>query len=81
MNEYILIPNPVTGLLDLLDALSQMTFQEYLIGVGFFVGVIVLWGLASMIYLAIWPDLPGPKGTSEQERPAQTADHTDGGAR
>lgn len=64
MNDFILIPNPVTGLLRLLDSLTHMTFQEYLIGVGVIMGVIVLWGLFSMIYLAIWPDLPEPSNRS-----------------
>lgn len=68
MNDFILIPNPVTGLLELLDVLGQMTFGEYLIGVGFIMGAIVLWGLFSMIYLAVWPDLPEPSsGPRDQD--------------
>lgn len=52
--------NPITLFLDLFDRLGQVTFQEYLIGIAVIMGVIVVWGLFSLIYLAIWPDLPTP---------------------
>lgn len=73
MNDFILIPNPITGFIKLLDALGQMTFGEYLIGIGVIMGCIVVWGLLSMIYLAVWPDLPeirSPQAgaTSDRER-------------
>ena len=67
MNDFILIPNPVTGLLELLDAVGQLTLGEYLLGLGFIMGAIVLWGLFSMIYLAVWPDLPGPSNGSRSQ--------------
>lgn len=60
--------NPITLFLDLLDRLGQMTFQEYLIGIAVIMGVIVVWGLFSMIYLAIWPDLPGPSSDMPSQR-------------
>lgn len=68
MNDFILIPNPLTGLTKLLDALGSMTFGEYLIGIAIIMGIIVLWGLFSMIYLMIWPDLPEPRSTKTDER-------------
>lgn len=85
MIEYIPIPNPVTGLLRLLDAFSQMTFQDYLFVFGVLMGIIggitVLWGLLSMIYLATRPTHARPKRVSGQGATVQTADPTDGGAR
>ena len=78
MNDFILIPNPVTGLLRLLDSLAQMTFGEYLMGIGVIMGAIVLWGLFSMIYLAIWPDLPEPSTNTSKVRGGHgsSAEHT-----
>lgn len=61
MNDFIQFPNPVSGLAKMLDALNQMTFQDYLIATGVIIGVVVLWGLFSIVYLAVWPDLPEPR--------------------
>lgn len=84
MSEYIPIPNPVNGLLRLLDAFNQMTFQDYLIVLGaimgIIMGVVVLWGLFSMIYRAFRPNLSTASNGSfaQQETNEQTVERTDG---
>lgn len=80
MSEVIHFGNPATGLLRLLDIFSQMTFQEYLIGIGIIMGIIVLWGIFSMIYFAVWPSLSTPSNGpfAQKETNEQTVERTDG---
>lgn len=75
MNDFIQFPNPVTGLTKMLDTLNHLTFQDYLIAAGI-IGVVVLWGLFSIVYLAVWPDLPEPR--TRRARGAQADGHANG---
>lgn len=58
MNFASVGDSPSEMMLRLISFMQEMTVQDVFIILLAFAGVVFLWGLFSIVYLAVWPDLP-----------------------